>query len=235
MELSRLKILNAARCARRAVVHVVDLLGGETKVVMENEVVGGKLGEAVAASFRSGTACSVQADGRTYLVNPYVPPVRIVAIGAVHISQALARMAVLAGFDIRVIDPRTAFATPERFASVDLVADWPVDALIEAPLDRYCAVVAVTHDPKIDDDALAAALKAGCFYIGALGSRRTHAKRLERLRQKGFGEVQLAKIHAPIGFDIGAASPAEIAVSILAEIIEALRRPKRVSQTERRR
>jgi len=146
-----------------------------------------------------------------------------VVIGAVHISQVLAQMAVLAGFDIRIVDPRTAFATPERFEDVDLVADWPVDALKERPLDAYTALVAVTHDPKIDDFPIAEALKVGCFYVGALGSRKTHASRLERLTREGLTEGDLARIHAPIGLPIGASSPAEIAVSILAEIIGALR------------
>lgn len=233
MDFSALKALNAARRERRAAVHVVDF-SGDGRIVLEDEPVEGPLGQAIAAVFRSGTAHAMEADGRSFFLNPYLPPVRIVTIGAVHISQALAGMAALSGFDIRIIDPRSAFATPERFAGVDLVADWPVDALAEQPLDRYSALVAVTHDPKIDDYPIAAALEAGCFYVGALGSRKTHAARLERLRKEGVGEAALASIHAPIGFDIGASSPAEIAVSILAEIIQALRRPERAVAGERR-
>ena len=133
-------------------------------------------------------------------------------------------MAVLAGFDIRVIDPRTAFATPERFAGVDLVADWPEDVLASAPLDAYTALVAVTHDPKIDDHPIAAALRARCFYIGALGSRKTHAKRVERLLAAGLSAEEIDRIDAPIGLDIGAQSPAEIAVAVLGAIIHAFRR-----------
>ena len=132
-------------------------------------------------------------------------------------------MARLAGFDTVLIDPRTAFATPERFPDVPVIAQWPDEALPEVGLDPFTALAAVTHDPKLDEPALAAALRAGCFYVGALGSRRTHARRLERLAAQGLGPEEMARIHAPIGLDIGAASPAEIAVSILAEVIRALR------------
>ena len=150
---------------------------------------------------------------------------RLVVIGAVHISQALAPLAALTDFDMAVIDPRTAFASAGRFSGVKLLAQWPEEALPQiGGLDRYTAVVAVTHDPKIDDPGLVAALKAECFYIGALGSRKTHAKRVERLTALGFTESQIARIHAPIGLDIGAVSPAEIAVSILGEIIRDLRK-----------
>ena len=153
-----------------------------------------------------------------------VPPVRLVCIGAVHISQALAPMAKLAGFDMTIIDPRTAFATPERFPDVPVLAVWPDAALKTIALDRYTAVALLTHDPKIDDPALMAALKADCFYIGALGSRKTHAGRLARMQAQGFSDEALARIHAPIGLDIGAVSPAEIAVSILGEMIMGLRK-----------
>jgi xanthine dehydrogenase accessory factor len=145
-------------------------------------------------------------------------------IGAVHISQALAPIARIAGLDVSVIDPRTAFATQERFPETPVIAQWPDEALDRAPLDGYTAIALLTHDPKIDDVALVRALNAECFYVGALGSRKTHAKRLERMRAQGFGEAALARIHAPIGLDIGAVSPAEIAVSIIGEIIGALRR-----------
>ena len=151
------------------------------------------------------------------------PQPKLIAIGAVHISQALAPMARIAGFDIEIIDPRTAFATPDRFPDVALHAEWPEDVLKARPLDSYTALAALTHDPKIDDFALKAALDAGCFYVGALGSRKTHAKRVERLLALGLDADQIARIHSPIGMDIGASSPAEIAVAVLAEIISALR------------
>jgi len=133
-------------------------------------------------------------------------------------------MARLAGFDVTIIDPRTAFATPERFPELELVAEWPEEVLKERPLDAFTALAALTHDPKIDDAPILAALAARSFYIGALGSRKTHGKRMERLIAAGASPSDLDRIHAPIGVDIGAQSPAEIAVAILAEIVSALRR-----------
>lgn len=132
-------------------------------------------------------------------------------------------MAGACGFDVTVIDPRTAFATPERFAGINLVPEWPDEVLPRIGIDRWCALAAVTHDPKIDDYPLAEALKAQCFYVGALGSRKTHARRVERLSAMGITEAQVARIHAPIGLDIGAQTPAEIAVAVLGEIIASLR------------
>ncbi|WP_439627535.1 XdhC family protein [Shinella sp.] len=219
-----LRKLNAERTARRAVIHLTDLGDGRDRVIREGDPVAGPLGEAIASALRSGKSGVVEAEERKFFLNVHLPPARIVVIGAVHISQALAQMARVTGFDITIIDPRTAFATEERFAGIDLVADWPEDVLKARPLDAYTALVAVTHDPKIDDFPLSQALATGCFYVGALGSRKTHAKRIERLAALGHGEATLARISAPIGLDIGAASPAEIAVAILADIIAHLRR-----------
>ncbi|RYC12289.1 XdhC family protein [Ciceribacter ferrooxidans] len=219
-----LKELNAARQARKAAVLVTSLEDGRSRLVVEGEAIGGDLGEEVTARLRSGKSGSVEIDGRPHFLNVYLPPPRIVVIGAVHISQALYPMARIAGFDLTIIDPRTAFATPERFAGGDLVAEWPEDALKARPLDGYTALAALTHDPKIDDYPIAMALKSGCFYVGALGSRKTHGKRVERLKAEGFGDGEIARISAPIGLDIGAATPGEIAVAILADIIQAFRR-----------
>ncbi|MCR5859955.1 XdhC family protein [Mesorhizobium sp. J428] len=223
MDLKTLRELNEARAARRAAILLTDLADGSARVIHEGEEVAGELSSAIAKTFRSGVSGTVEADGRSWFLNAHLPPPRIVVIGAVHISQALAPMARLAGYDLEVIDPRTAFATPERFEGVTLFADWPETVLKERPLDAYCALAAVTHDPKIDDFALKAALDAGCFYVGALGSRKTHAKRVERLAALGASEAQIARVKAPIGLDIGAASPAEIAVAVLAQIIGAFR------------
>lgn len=132
-------------------------------------------------------------------------------------------MAKRLGYDVTVVDPRTAFATPERFAGVKLIADWPDKVLPGVGIDAHTAFVALTHDPKIDDPALSHALSKGCFYIGALGSKKTHARRVERLKEQGISDAQLARIHAPVGLAIGAVSPAEIAVAILAEITAKLR------------
>jgi xanthine dehydrogenase accessory factor len=180
--------------------------------------------EPLQARLRSGKSGTVEHEGRRYFLTVQEPPVRLVVIGAVHISQALAPLAAIAGLDVTIVDPRTAFATAERFADVTLLAEWPDDAFRTVPLDRFTAVAALTHDPKIDDPALAAALRAACFYVGALGSRKTHAARLGRLGAQGFDEATLARIRAPIGLDIGAVSPAEIAVSVLGEVIASLRR-----------
>ena len=223
MDLKTLRKLNAARTARRAAILLTDLADGSARVIHEGDEVGGELGVAIARAFRSGASGSIEADGRNWFLNAHLPPPRIVVIGAVHISQALAPMARIAGYDLEVIDPRTAFATADRFEEISLFADWPETVLKERPLDAYCALVAVTHDPKIDDFPLKAALDAGCFYVGALGSRKTHAKRVERLTALGASEAQIARIAAPIGLDIGASSPAEIAVAVLAQIIGAFR------------
>jgi xanthine dehydrogenase accessory factor len=224
MDAKLLRELNAERAARRAAVLVTDLQDGSDRLVREGDQVEGELGEAVERAFRSGKSGIAEIGGHSLFLNAHLPPTRIVVIGAVHISQALAPMARIAGFDMVIIDPRTAFATDERFPDITPHAQWPEDVLKEHPLDAYTALAALTHDPKIDDYPLAAALRAGCFYIGALGSRKTHAKRVERLKEQGLTEAEIGRIHAPIGLDIAAASPAEIAVATLAQVIEALRK-----------
>ncbi|MCL6653059.1 XdhC/CoxF family protein [Agrobacterium rubi] len=223
MDFANLETLNRYRLDRIAAVTVTDINTGVSHIATDGQSFKGALGNAVAAALRSGKSGSVTIEDTTYFVNAYLPAPRIVIIGAVHITQTLAQMAQLTGFDVSIIDPRTAFATTERFGQVDLIADWPEDVLKTRPLDAHTALVAVTHDPKIDDFPLADALRTGCFYVGALGSRKTHRSRMARLVDQGLTEAEIARIHAPIGLDIGAASPAEIAVAILAEIISALR------------
>jgi len=156
-------------------------------------------------------------------VQAFNPPLRMVIIGAVHIAQYLAPMGVLAGYDVVVVDPRRSFAADERFPGVSMHKIWPDDALEDLKPDARTAIVTLTHDPKIDDPALHVALRTDAFYIGSLGSRRTHAARVERLQAVGFTQGDIARIHAPVGLDIGARSPAEIAVSALAQVTEALR------------
>lgn len=223
MDPTVLNALNAERRARRAAILVTDLGDGSSRVVSESDAVSGALGDATRQAFRTGRSQAIEVDGRTLFLNAHLPPPRIVVIGAVHISQALAPMARLAGFDVEIVDPRTAFATPERFPEVELHAEWPQDVLARKPLDAFTALAAVTHDPKIDDFPLLSALEAGCFYVGALGSRKTHAKRVERLLSQGATQAQIDRIHAPIGLDIAASSPGEIAVAVLAQIVQALR------------
>jgi xanthine dehydrogenase accessory factor len=151
----------------------------------------------------------------------------------VHISQTLAPIGQMLGYDVTVVDPRTAFASPERFPNVKVIAEWPDVALPPLKVDHYTAFVALTHDPKIDDPALLHALSRDCFYIGALGSKKTHAKRNDRLKAAGVAEADIARIHAPIGLDIGSVSPAEIAVSIMGQIVQSLRqKPLRSAKAE---
>jgi xanthine dehydrogenase accessory factor len=223
MKLSLLTALNAERAARRAVIVVTHVDSGEQRLVKAADVAKDPLRAVLAEHLRSGkSGVEDTPEGRVFLT-VYVPAAQLVAIGAVHISQALAPIAKLLGYDVTIVDPRTAFATPERFPDVRVVAEWPDQALPPLNVDHYTAFVALTHDPKIDDPALLHALARDCFYIGALGSRKTHAKRLERLKQQGVSDADLARIHAPIGLDIGAVSPAEIAVAIMAQITERLR------------
>jgi xanthine dehydrogenase accessory factor len=181
------------------------------------------LREAAREALRTDSALTRELGGRRWLLNPYNPPQRMILVGAVHIAQTLAPMAAQAGFDVTVIDPRRAFATAERFPGVALDTRWPDEALAERAPDRRTAVVTLTHDPKLDDPALAAALRTGAFYVGALGSSRTHAARCERLREMGFDDAAIGRIHGPVGFAIGARGPAEIAVSILAQAVAVLR------------
>lgn len=232
MNLEQLSRLNHLRAARDPIALVTDLASdGTTLIIPENASVH-PVATALLEAFRTGKSGLHEADGRKYFINVHVPPVKLVIIGAVHISQALAEMARLVGLDCTIVDPREAFTTPERFPNTTLIAEWPDVALPPLKLDRYTAFVALTHDPKIDDPAILHALAKGCFYLGTLGSRRTHAKRLERLGAAGASEAALAGIRAPIGLDIGAVSPAEIAVSILGEIIALMREKRRIPASE---
>ncbi|MEZ2409506.1 xanthine dehydrogenase accessory factor [Bosea sp. OAE752] len=227
MDLAILSALNDERAARRAAVLVTELASGAQRLVRQGEIAADPLAELVEKQLRTGKSGMVEAEGASYFLTVQAPHPRIVVTGAVHISQAMAPMAKELDLDLVIIDPRTAFATPERFPGVALLPEWPEEVLPQVGLDGYTAFVALTHDPKIDDPALTAALRSDCFYIGALGSRKTHGKRLERLAAAGFGEEATRRIHAPIGLDIGAVSPAEIALAILAEIVSSLRGPRR--------
>jgi xanthine dehydrogenase accessory factor len=225
MRFDILKVLNAERAARRAVFVVTDDASGDQRLVKAADVAGDPLRAVLEAHLRSGKSGMEETPQGKVFVTAYVPPPRLVITGAVHISQALAPMAGLLGYDVTIVDPRTAFATPERFPDVKLIPEWPDVALPPLAIDRYTAFVALTHDPKIDDPALLHALARDCFYIGALGSRKTHGRRLERLKAQGASDAALARIHAPIGLAIGAVSPPEIAVAILGQMTARLRLP----------
>lgn len=227
MDLAVLTTLNTERAARRATVLVTDVASGAQRLVKAADIPADPLAEVLDKQLRMAKSAMVEADGNQIFLTVQAPHPRVIVTGAVHISQAMAPMAKLLDLDLAIIDPRTAFATPERFPEVTLLTQWPDEALATLGLDAYTAFVALTHDPKIDDPGLEAALRSECFYIGALGSRKTHGRRVERLAAAGFNEAATARIHAPIGLDIGAVSPAEIALAILGEIVSTLRGPRR--------
>jgi xanthine dehydrogenase accessory factor len=223
LNLDILRTLNAERAARRAVILVTDVASGAQRLVKAADAARDPLADVIEKHMRMGkSGMEETAQGRVFLT-VHVPSPQLVITGAVHISQTLAPIGQLLGYDVTIVDPRTAFASIERFPDVRVVAEWPDVALPPLNVDHYTAFVALTHDPKIDDPALLHALKRDCFYIGALGSRKTHAKRLARLKEAGVSDADLARIHAPIGLAIGAVSPAEIAVAIMGEITARLR------------
>jgi len=222
MKRKTLEALNRARQEGRPIVRVVDLQTADERLFVpgaETSV----MGMAATAAARTDRSGPLEIDGSNCLIDVHNPPLEMVIVGAVHIAQALAPMAQLAGYRVRIIDPRTAFATEARFPGVTLSHDWADEALEKQPLGPRSALIALTHDPKLDDPALSAALKSECFYIGTLGSRKTHAGRLARLKALGFSDDLLARIHGPIGLNVGAKTPAEIAISILAEMTLRLR------------
>ena len=222
MKRQTLQAINEARRAGRAIVRASDLATGE-EMLIDPATDTSPLGLAAAGAARADTSGPAQIEGRSWFLSVFNPPLDLVIVGAVHIAQPLIVMASETGYGVRMIDPRTAFATPERFPDVKVIAQWPDVALPPLAIDRYTAFVALTHDPKIDDPALVHALAKECFYVGALGSRKTHARRRERLSAHGMSEAALARIHAPIGLAIGAVSPPEIAVAIIGEITASLR------------
>ena len=226
MKSETLAALQEARARRRAVTLATRLSDATEALVYRDEAKGELAGDAaiVSAARRAidiGKSETVEIGGQKIFLNVYVPPQRLIIVGAVHIAQSLAPMATMIDFDVTVVDPRGAWATTQRFPGVKVIKDWADEAFQEMGLDASTAVVTLTHDPKLDDPALESALKSDAFYIGALGSRRTHAKRKERLAEVGITDEMFARVHGPVGLNIGAKSPAEIAVSILGQIIEA--------------
>ncbi len=225
MQRETLDQLLADQAAKRPVVVATSIASSEATLLYPGEtpddtsVVMAAARDAVLTD-RSRT---VETDQGDLFLNVFNPPLRLIIIGAVHIAQPLSEMAGLTGYDVIVVDPRTAFASDLRFPSVTIMTDWPDEALDLIGPDARTAVVALTHDPKIDDPGLDRALRSDCFYIGALGSKRTHAKRVQRLQEAGFKDDAIARIHGPIGLDLGGRAPSEIAVSIIAEITQTLR------------
>ncbi|HEX3753632.1 MAG TPA: XdhC family protein [Rhizomicrobium sp.] len=215
-----LAALNAG--AGRPLVRAVDRAEGGERLI-DPSTDQSPLGRAAAAAARADTSTEAEVDGRLWFLEVHNPPLQLVLTGAVHIAQTLAPMAMLAGYAVTVIDPRAPFATPARFPGCTVTCAFPDEVLAAGSLGTRSALVALAHDPKIDDPGLIAALKSETFYIGALGSRKSHAARLDRLKNVGFTVETLARIHGPVGLPIGARSPGEIAISILAQMTEVLR------------
>ena len=224
MRLDILKALNEERTARRSVIVVTNQDSGAQRLVKAADLGADPLKAVLEKHIRSAkSGIEDTPEGKVFLT-VHVPSPKLIITGAVHISQTLAPMGQLLGYDVTIVDPRTAFASIERFPDVKVIAEWPDVALPTVGIDRYTAFVALTHDPKIDDPGLDIALKSDCFYIGALGSRKTHARRVERLKsERGFTDNDIGRIHSPIGLDIGSVTPAEIAVAIIGEITQRLR------------
>jgi len=220
VKVGHLKELQAARRERRAIALVTWLDdGAEVLAAPGDALEPADLLDAVNQAFQNDRSGTVEVGGREVFVHVYNPPLRLMVIGAVHIAEPLARYAAIAGYDVTLIDPRRAFADRDRFPGVTVMDAWPDEALAALKPDGRSAIVTLTHDPKIDDPALHTALRSSAFYVGSLGSTRTHAKRVARLAEDGFSESEIARIHAPVGLDIGAKTPQEIALSIMAEIV----------------
>ncbi|MFZ5929655.1 MAG: XdhC family protein [Pseudomonadota bacterium] len=211
-------------CAnKRAVALATNLATGTEQLLYLSDEAKTELAQQARIALREDRARTVKTPEGEVFINVFNPPLRLLIAGAVHIAQPLARMAALAGYDVTIIDPRRAFATQERFPGVTLLTEWPDAGVAELKPDARTAIVTLTHDPKLDDAALSTALNSDSFYIGCLGSKKTHAARLERLRLAGFDDAALARIHGPVGLAIGAKSPAEIAISIMAQLTSTLR------------
>ena len=231
MKRQLLESLVRARREKRPVAVATDLATGEQWLVDPGaeRLPGGLAPEVVdeaRSALRADRAGVVEVGGQRLFVNVFNPPLRLILVGAVHIAQPLARAAALAGFEVVVVDPRDAYAAQARFTGVALSTKWPDEGVSELKPDARTAIVTLTHDPKLDDPALAVALRSDAFYIGSLGSRRTHEKRVERLRDAGFDDAAIARVRGPVGLAIGARTPGEIAISILADMIARLRQGK---------
>jgi xanthine dehydrogenase accessory factor len=229
MKSETLEAVLKIRAEKRAAVLLTNMLSGDERLIEAADLASlqatdADLAEQIASALRSDKSRTLETDDGPVFLNVFNPALRMIIVGAVHIAQPLARMADLAGYAVTIVDPRRSFASVERFPGVSLSSEWPDDALADFGLDARTAVVTLTHDPKLDDPALEVALKSDAFYIGSLGSNRTHASRLERLAELGFNDQTMARIHGPVGLNIGAKSPAEIAVSILGQVTEALRK-----------
>jgi len=227
-----LRNLITAKSAKHPTVVITDLASGAQTLWIDGKSEGDvaitpALRGSIERTLRRDKGETLDDGGVRYFLQPFPPPKRMIIVGAVHIAQSLVPMAKLSGYDVTIVDPRQAFSSETRFPGVTLNHDWPDEAMKALDPDRRTAIVTLTHDPKLDDPALSIALRSDAFYIGSLGSNRTHARRLDRLREADFSEAELSRIEAPIGLDIGAVSPAEIAISIMGEVTAILHAPAR--------
>jgi xanthine dehydrogenase accessory factor len=238
MNISLLREALAASRDGRAAALATNLKSGRQSLIQGNDFTGDlvvteTIMEAVRAALARDENDNVMTGEGKIFIEIFNPRLRMLIVGGVHIAQPLARMAALTGYLVTIIDPRSAFASAERFPDMILSGEWPDDAMKQLKPDRRTAIVTLTHDPKLDDPALAEALKSDAFYIGALGSRKTHGRRQDRLRALGFTDDQMARIHGPVGLKIGAVSPSEIGISIMAQVTAVLRGPAEERKAER--
>ena len=227
MKVETLEMVLAAIEAKRPIVLATNLETGDQRLLHPGDGDNESECADVERALRVDACIATNAKGAPpVFYQPFNPPLRMIVVGAVHIAQSLSAMAALTGYEVTIVDPRESFAAADRFPGVTLNLEWPDAAMESLALDQRCAVVTLTHDPKLDDPALQVALQSDAFFIGCLGSKKTHASRLRRLGTAGFSETELARVKGPVGLPIGSRSPAEIAVSVLAQVTETLRKPK---------
>ena len=213
-----LKLVLSEKNNRNTIIVATELESGQ-QIILNNNDKNNQIYNSAKALIKKGKSDIINIDNQRWFINISLPPLRLVTVGAVHIAQPLAEIATIAGYEVTIIDPRAAFANNKRFPNINIVNEWPEEALIDFKIDNRTAVVTLTHDPKLDDSALYAALNSKAFYIGSLGSKKTHNARIERLKIAGFNEDAIKNIHGPVGLSIGAKSPQEIAISIMSELI----------------
>lgn len=212
-----LNLVLSAKNNRNSIIVATELESGQQIIINNDD--DNKIYIAAKSLIKQEKSGIVSLDSKRWFINISLPPLRLVTVGAVHIAQPLAEIATISGYEVTIIDPRAAFANDKRFPHINIINEWPEEALISFKIDNRTAIVTLTHDPKLDDSALYAALRSDAFYIGSLGSKKTHNARIERLKIAGFTDNEIKKIHGPIGLSIGAKSPQEIAISIMSELI----------------
>ena len=216
-----LSLILSEKSNRNTIIVATEISSGEQIIINENNdtEINNKILVSAKNNILHGKSEVLEIDSKKWFINISLPPLRLITVGAVHIAQPLAEMATISGYEVTIIDPRAAFANNHRFPDIKIIIDWPEEAINNLKIDNRTAVVTLTHDPKLDDSALNAVLKSDAFYIGSLGSKKTHNARIQRLKASNFSSDEINRIHGPIGLDIGAKSPQEIAISIISEII----------------